>query len=55
MTLYVIITKTLFLIGDVEMLLFEQTKTYSYRDPAAYIENGIIHMFFTLVENMSER
>lgn len=37
------------------MLLFEQTKTYSYRDPAAYIENGTIYLFFTLVENTPER
>lgn len=37
------------------MLLFEQTKKYSYRDPAAYIENGTIYLFFTLVENTPER
>ncbi len=37
------------------MLIFEQNKKYSYRDPAAYIENGIIYLFFTLVENTSER
>ena len=37
------------------MLIFKQTKEYSYRDPAAYIENGIIYLFFTLVENTSER
>ena len=37
------------------MLLFEQTKTCSYRDPAAYIENGTIYLFFTLVENTPER
>ena len=37
------------------MLIFKQTKTYSYRDPAAYIENGTIYLFFTLVENTPER
>ena len=37
------------------MLLFKQTKEYSYRDPAAYIENGTIYLFFTLVENTPER
>lgn len=37
------------------MLLFKQTNKYSYRDPAAYIENGTIYLFFTLVENAPER
>ena len=37
------------------MLIFEQTTEYSYRDPAAYIENGVIYLFFTLVENTPER
>lgn len=37
------------------MLIFNQTKEYSYRDPAVYIENGIIYLFFTLVENTPER
>lgn len=37
------------------MLIFEQTKKFSYRDPAAYIENGVIYLFFTLVENTPER
>ncbi len=37
------------------MLIFEQTNKYSYRDPAAYIENGVIYLFFTLVENTPER
>ncbi len=37
------------------MLIFKQTQEYSYRDPAAYIENGIIYLFFTLVENTPER
>ena len=37
------------------MLIFEQTTKYSYRDPAAYIENGVIYLFFTLVENTPER
>ena len=37
------------------MLIFEQTKKYSYRDPAAYIENGTVYLFFTLVENADER
>ena len=36
------------------MLIFRQTKEYSYRDPAAYIENGIIYLFFTLVENTDQ-
>ena len=33
------------------MVIFEQTKQYSYRDPAAYYENGTIYLFYTLVEN----
>lgn len=37
------------------MLIFEQTNEYSYRDPAAYIENGTVYLFFTLVENTDER
>ena len=37
------------------MLIFEQTKKYSYRDPAAYIENGTVYLFFTLVENADYR
>ena len=37
------------------MLIFEQSKVYSYRDPAAYIENGVLYLFFTLVENTPER
>ncbi len=37
------------------MLIFEQTTEYSYRDPVAYIENGVIYLFFTLVENTPER
>lgn len=37
------------------MLIFEQTKKYSYRDPAAYIENGTVYLFFTLVENAEDR
>ncbi len=37
------------------MLIFEQTTEYSYRDPATYIENGTIYLFFTLVENTPER
>lgn len=37
------------------MLIFEQNKKYSYRDPAAYIENGVIYLFFTLVENAEDR
>ncbi len=36
------------------MLIFKQTKRYSYRDPAAFIENGEIYLFFTLVENTPE-
>ena len=37
------------------MLIFEQSMRYSFRDPAAYIENGIIYLFFTLVENTEDR
>ncbi len=37
------------------MLIFEQSTRYSFRDPAAYIENSIIYLFFTLVENTPER
>lgn len=33
------------------MLIFKQTQKHSYRDPAAYIENGVVFLFFTLVEN----
>ena len=36
------------------MLIFKQTKEFSYRDPAAYIENGKIYLFFTLVENTED-
>lgn len=32
-------------------LIFKQTEKYSYRDPAAYYENGIVYLFFSLVEN----
>lgn len=32
-------------------LIFEQTDKCSFRDPAAYIKNGVIYLFFTLVEN----
>ena len=32
--------------------LFPQTERYVFRDPAACIENGVIHLFFTLVENV---
>jgi len=31
------------------LLIFEQAKKFSYRDPDAYIENGVIYLFFTLV------
>lgn len=37
------------------MLIFAQSGMYSYRDPAAYIKDGVIHLFFTLVENAPER
>lgn len=37
------------------MLIFEQNKKYSYRDPAAHIENGVIYLFFTLVKNTEDR
>ncbi len=30
--------------------IFKQNKKYSYRDPAAYYENGVIYLFFSLVE-----
>ncbi len=33
------------------MVIFEQTRQYSYRDPAAYYENGTLYLFYTLVEN----
>jgi len=35
-------------------LIFEQTNKYSYRDPAAYIKDGVIYLFFTLVENADD-
>ena len=35
-------------------LIFEQTEKYSYRDPAAFIKDGVIYLFFTLVENAEE-
>lgn len=31
--------------------IFLQNEKYSYRDPAAYYENGKIYLFFSLVEN----
>lgn len=31
--------------------IFLQNKKYSYRDPAAYYENGKVYLFFSLVEN----
>lgn len=31
--------------------IFKQNKKYSFRDPAAYVENGTIYLYFTLVEN----
>lgn len=44
----------LFYKGD-SMRIFEQNKKHSFRDPAAYIENGVIYLFFTLVENADDR
>lgn len=35
-------------------VIFEQIEKYSYRDPAAYIKNGVIYLFFTLVENAED-
>lgn len=35
-------------------LIFEQTDKYSYRDPAAFIKDGVIYLFFTLVENAED-
>ena len=35
-------------------LIFEQTEKYSYRDPAAFIKDGVIYLFFTLVENTND-
>ncbi len=32
-------------------LIFEQIDKHSYRDPAAFIKDGVIYLFFTLVEN----
>lgn len=34
--------------------IFQQTPKYSYRDPAAYYENGKIYLFFSLVENIGD-
>lgn len=31
--------------------IFLQNERYSYRDPAAYYENGKVYLFFSLVEN----
>lgn len=31
--------------------IFKQNEKYSYRDPAAYYENGKVYLFFSLVEN----
>lgn len=31
--------------------IFRQSKKYSFRDPAAYIENKTVYLYFTLVEN----
>lgn len=44
----------LFYKGD-SMLIFEQNKKHSFRDPVAYIENGVVYLFFTLVENADDR
>ena len=35
-------------------VIFEQTKQYSYRDPAAYYYNGCIYLYFTLVEQIED-
>lgn len=34
-----------------DIIIFSQTERFSYRDPAAYIYNGEIYLFFSLVEN----
>lgn len=34
-----------------DKLIFKQTKTHSYRDPAAFIKDGTIYLFFSLVIN----
>lgn len=34
--------------------IFKQSKKYSFRDPAAYVENKIVYLYFTLVENDGE-
>ena len=46
-------------LGDVEVvimlhLIFEQTEKYYYRDPATFIKDGVIYLFFTLVENTND-
>ncbi len=35
-------------------LIFKKTKKRSFRDPAAYIKDGRIYLFFTLVENLDD-
>lgn len=37
-----------------ENLIFKQTEKYSYRDPAAYIFNGEIYLFYSLVINEND-
>lgn len=34
--------------------IFKQSQIYSYRDPAAFYENGRVYLFFTLVENTED-
>lgn len=37
-----------------DKIIFAQTDRYAYRDPAAYIFNGEIYLFFSLVENTKD-
>lgn len=37
-----------------DKVIFSQTEKYSYRDPAAYILNGEIYLFFSLVINEND-
>lgn len=34
--------------------IFKQSQKYSYRDPAAFYENGRVYLFFSLVENAGD-
>lgn len=34
--------------------IFNQNEKYSYRDPAAFIKDGVIYLFFTMVINEND-